>query len=55
VFALIASLFLGWQCVSNDRQGKEVPVLVWMPCLLLIGGALGVQIDPSSLSGLLKK
>jgi len=55
VFALIASLFLGWQCVSSDRQGKEVPVLVWMPCLLLIGGALGVQIDPSSLSGLLKK
>lgn len=55
VFALIASLFLSWQCVSSDRQGKEVPVLVWMPCLLLIGGALGVQIDAASLSQFLKR
>ena len=54
-FALIASIFLGWQGWSSDRQSKELSPIVWMPCLLLIGTALGVQIDPASFSTFLKR
>jgi hypothetical protein len=55
VFALLCSGFLGFTCLSHERRGQEVPVTTWMPCLLLIGTALGVQIDPSSLGSLFDK
>lgn len=45
-FALVLSLFLGYQCVSAERRGAEVSPVVWMPTLLLIGAALGVEVDP---------
>lgn len=45
VFALICSLFLGYQCWSYDKRGEQIPVLTWLPTLCLIGGGLGVSID----------
>jgi len=50
VFALIVSVFLGYQCHTADRRGESVDPIVWMPCLLLIGTAVGVSI-PSELLG----
>ncbi|MBL1176896.1 hypothetical protein [Pantanalinema sp. GBBB05] len=54
-FAFVVSAFLGFQCVSAERKGVDVPMLVWMPALVLIGGALGVQIDAASLGKFLGK
>lgn len=55
LFALVVSAFLGYQCLASDRKGQDIPVLVWMPSLILIGGALGVQIDAGALGKLLGK
>lgn len=54
-FALVCTIFLAFQCLAADRRDREVSPTVWMPCLLLIGASLGVQIDANFLSGLLKK
>ncbi|HEY9621557.1 MAG TPA: hypothetical protein V6C78_14440 [Crinalium sp.] len=53
VFALLVSIFLAFQCVSYERRNEETPVLIWMPCLLLIGTALGINIDPSAIASAL--
>ncbi len=52
VFALIASVFLAFQCVSYERRGEPTPPQIWMPTLLLIGTALGVQIDPGAIANI---
>jgi hypothetical protein len=54
-FALLCSCFLAFNCLSHERKGEEVPATTWMPCLLLIGTALGVNIDPSDLLSWLKQ
>ncbi len=53
LFALLASLFLGYQVVAADRREEPLSPFVWMPCLMLIGTALGVQIDPAQLADLI--
>lgn len=55
LFALIASLFLAHQCLLAEKQNREISPIVWMPTLILIGTALGVNIDPASVATLIKK
>lgn len=52
-FALIVTGFLSFQCLSYERRDEPVPVLLWMPALLLIGGALGVNIEPGAIASVL--
>lgn len=54
-FALICSIFLAYQCYSSERRNEQISVTTWMPCLLLIGAALGVNINPSDLVGFLDR
>lgn len=54
IFALLVSGFLAYQCISHDRKGDDVPPLTWMFCLVSIGTALGVQIDPASFTDWIK-
>ena len=49
LFALIVSLFLGWQCLQADKNGREVPPLTFLSCFTLIGTALGVTIDAAAI------
>lgn len=53
IFALITTLFLTFQAVSAERRNEELSPGFWMPCLFLIGGALGVPINLSQLSSVL--
>lgn len=48
-FALIVTLFLAWESVSAERRGESTPLVVWFPSLVLIGTALGVNIDAASI------
>ncbi|WP_143467738.1 hypothetical protein [Leptolyngbya ohadii] len=52
-FALICSLFLAYQCWSHERRGETVSAIVWMPCILFIGTAFGVNIEPSEIASAL--
>lgn len=54
LFALAVSGFLAFSCVSFDRRGESVPVVIWMPCLVLIGTALGVNIDSATIGSMFK-
>ncbi|CAA9422182.1 hypothetical protein AVDCRST_MAG94-7069 [uncultured Leptolyngbya sp.] len=49
LFALIVSLFLGYQCVAADKNNREVPALTFLSCFTLIGTALGVTVDPGAI------
>jgi len=49
LFALIVSLFLGWQCLQADKNSREVPPLTFLSCFTLIGTALGVTIDAAAI------
>ncbi len=49
LFALIVSLFLGYQCVVADKNNREVPALTFLSCFTLIGTALGVTVDPGAI------
>ncbi|MBD2076281.1 hypothetical protein H6F86_20840 [Phormidium sp. FACHB-592] len=49
LFALIVSLFLGYQCLVADKNNREVPPLTFLSCFTLIGTALGVTIDAGAI------
>lgn len=55
LFALICSVFLGYQCIVSDKRGEPISPLVFMPVLILIGGALGVPVDPAAIGQFLIK
>lgn len=55
LFALLLSIFLGYQTWSHDRRDEKLPAYIWLPCTLLIGTSLGVRVDSSQLARLLSK
>jgi hypothetical protein len=49
VFALICSGFLAYQAKAYESKDKELPLIIWMPCMVAIGTALGVNVQPESI------
>lgn len=53
IFAFICCGFLGFQAKSYHDKDKELPLIVWVPCLTVIGTALGVNVQPEAIGRLI--